>query len=320
MIRFLLSRLLGAGLVLAAMSFAIFALMGMMPGDPVDLMVIGNPDITPEQIAHLREVYGVGTPFHERYLHWLTAVLHGDLGFSRLQNRPVLQIVGPALGNTILLTAAAFILANVIAIVLGTLAATRAGSWVDRLIGLLAYTCISVPVFWLGLVLIYLFAITLGWLPAGGMPRPTEGLAGLLRHLALPVLTLFITEIGGPTRYVRAAMMEVLNQDYIRTARAKGLSPKRLILQHALRNAMIPVTTVIALGLGHLFSGALITETIFSWNGMGRLIYDSIMGNDYNLALICLLLTTATVLIVNILTDIAYSRLDPRIALGGKRQ
>jgi peptide/nickel transport system permease protein len=315
MTRFLLSRLLGAGMVLAAMSFVVFALIGLMPGDPVDLMVIGNPDITPEQVSHLREIYGVDTPFPERYWHWVTAALHGDLGFSRQQNRPVLRIIWPALGNTVILTATAFVIATIVAVVIGTLAATRQGSWTDRLISLLAYVGISSPVFWLGLMLIYLFAVTLRWLPAGGMPRPEDGVRGLLTHLSLPVLTLVIVEIGGPTRYVCAAMIEVLGQDFIRTARAKGISQKRLILRHALRNAMIPVTTIIALHLGSLFSGALLTETIFAWNGMGRLIYNAIIGNDYNLALVCLLFTTATILIANILADIAYTRLDPRIAL-----
>ncbi len=144
------------------------------------------------------------------------------------------------------------------------------GKWLDRLIGLLAYVGISVPAFWLGLMLIYLFAVDLRWLPAGGMPQPEDGARGLLAHLAMPVLTLVIVEIGGPTRYVRAAMLEALRQDYIRTAHAKGLSPSRIVLRHALRNAMIPVVTIIALGMGHLFSGALLTETIFgcaAWAG-----------------------------------------------------
>jgi peptide/nickel transport system permease protein len=232
----------------------------------------------------------------------------------------VLDIVIPALGNTIILTLTAFTIATIIAITLGTIAALKRGTWIERAIGLLAYTGISVPTFWLGLLLIYLFAVTLGWLPAGGMPKPEDGWVGLARHLALPVLTLVIVEIGAPTRYARAAMIEVLSQDYIRTARAKGITPTRMIIRHALRNAMIPVVTIIALGMGNLFSGALLTETIFAWRGMGRLILEAIMGNDYNLALVCLLFTTATILAANILADVAYTKLDPRIALGGRRK
>ena len=320
MTRFLLSRAAGAFVVLMAKSFVIFALIGLMPGDPVDLLMNANPDATPEDIAHLRQLYGVDTPIFERYWHWLTAAVHGDFGFSRLQHRPVWDIVIPALGNTIVLTATAFTIATVIAITLGTIAALKRGTWIERAIGLLAYTGISIPAFWLGLMLIYLFAVILGWLPAGGMPRPEEGIRRIFSHLALPVLTLVIVEIGAPTRYARAAMLEVLGQDYIRTARAKGLSSRRLILKHALRNAMIPVVTIIALGMGNLFSGALLTETIFAWRGMGRLILEAIMGNDYNLALVCLLFTTAAILLANILADVAYTKLDPRIGLGGRRK
>ncbi len=320
MIRFLASRALGAFVVLVAKSFVIFALIGLMPGDPIDLLMTANPEATPEDIAHLRKLYGVDTPIPVRYWHWLVGAVQGDFGYSRMQHRPVLEIVIPALGNTIILTLTAFTIATAIAITLGTIAALKRGTWIERAIGLLAYTGISVPTFWLGLVLIYLFAVTLGWLPAGGMPKPEDGWTGLFRHLALPVLTLVIVEIGAPTRYARAAMIEVLNQDYIRTARAKGITNTRMIIRHALRNAMIPVVTIIALGMGNLFSGALLTETIFAWRGMGRLILEAIMGNDYNLALVCLLFTTATILAANILADVAYTKLDPRIALGGRRK
>jgi peptide/nickel transport system permease protein len=320
MIRFLLFRLAGACIVLVAMSFVVFALIGLMPGDPVDLLASANPDATPEQIAFLRQLYGVDTPIPVRYWHWLTAALHGDLGFSRLQHRPVLEVVMPALGNTIILALTAFSIAIVIAVTLGTIAALRRGTWIERAIALLAYAGISIPVFWLGLMLIYLFAVTLGWLPAGGMPRPEEGMRGIFAHLALPVLTLVIFEIGAPTRFARAAMLEVLGQDYIRTARAKGISQTRLIMRHALRNAMIPVITIVALGMGNLFSGALLTETIFAWRGMGRLILEAVMGNDYNVALVCLLFTTGAILAANILADIAYTKLDPRIALDGRRR
>jgi peptide/nickel transport system permease protein len=320
MLRFLAGRAGAALIVLAVKSFVIFALIGLMPGDPLDLLMSANPDATPDEIANLRRIYGVDTPIPVRYWNWLVAALHGDLGFSRIQHRPVLDIVIPALGNTIILTGIAFAIATVLAVTLGTIAALRRGSLVDRLISLFAFVGISVPTFWLGLLMIYLFAVTLGWLPAGGMPKPEDGWTGLVRHLTLPVLTLVIVEIGGPARYARSAMIEVLGQDYIRTARAKGVSPTRLVLRHALRNAMIPVVTIIALSMGNLFSGALLTESIFAWRGMGRLILEAIMGNDYNLALVCLLFTTATILVANIAADIAYTKLDPRIALGGRRR
>ena len=229
------------------------------------------------------------------------------------------EIVGPALLNTIMLTATAFVISTAIALFLGTLAALRRGSWTERFINLIAFTGISVPGFWLGLLLIYTFAVKLGVLPAGGMPRE-DGEYPPWAYFVLPLVTLVLVEIGGLTRYMRSAMLEVLNQDYIRTARAKGLTSSRILWAHALRNAMIPVTTIIALGFGHLFSGATLIETIFGWRGMGRLIYEAIMGNDYNLALLCLMLTTSLILVANFLADVAYSVLDPRISLVERRK
>ena len=264
-------------------------------------------------------MYGVDQPLLDRYATWLWGALHGDLGFSRLQHRPVMDIVIPALGNTIILTGLAFLLSKTVALSLGTLAALKRGSLWDRGINLFAYIGISVPSFWLGLLFIYVFAVRLGVLPAGGMPRPGQANPPWA-YLILPVLTLAIIETGGLVRYTRSAMIEVLGQDYIRTARAKGVSGLRLVLRHALRNGMIPVVTVLALNLGNLFSGALLIETIFAWRGMGRLILESIMGNDYNLALICLLFTTAMILLATTLADMAYTWLDPRIPLGGRRR
>ena len=318
--RFLATRLFGAAIVLLAKSFVIFALIGLMPGDPIDLMANANPETTPEQIAHLRAMYGVDQSIWLRYWTWLVDAVHGDFGFSRIQHRPVFDIVIPALGNTLILTGVAFVISTVIAILLGTIAALRRGTWVDRTINFFAFTGISMPSYWLGLLLIYAFAVKLGWQPAGGMPRPEQGWAGMAQHLAMPVATLVIVEVGGLTRYARSAMIEVLGQDYIRTARAKGLTDRRMLLRHALRNALIPVLTLIALQLGGLFSGAALTEAIFAWRGMGRLILEAILGNDYNLALVCLLFVTATILLANILADLAYTWLDPRIGLGGRRK
>lgn len=316
--RFLLTRLGAAALVIALKSFIIFVLIGLMPGDPVDLLMSANPDATPEDVAKLRAIYGVDQPIAARYLSWLFAALHGDLGFSRIQHRPVLDVVIPALGNTLLLTGSAFLISTAIALSLGTIAALRPGRWIERTINLLAYCGISLPGFWLGLLLIYVFAVKLGVLPAGGMPRPGEAHPAWA-YIVLPLATLVTVEIGGLTRYTRAAVLEVIGQDHVRTAHAKGLAPWRIVLRHVLRNAMIPVVTVIALDFGHLLSGVTLIETMFGWRGMGRLIYESIMGNDYNLALVCLLATTAMILLGSILADIAYAWLDPRIRLEGGR-
>jgi len=316
MTRFLITRLLQSVVVLSVMSFVIYGLMGLMPGDPVDLMITADPKITAADAAHLRELYGLDKPVLERYGNWLNAAVHGDLGFSRLHARPVLEVMGPALHNTIVLLGLSFILALVIALPAGIIAATRPYSKLDYGINLLAFAGISVPPFWLALLLIIVFAVMLGLFPAGGLGVHTgaSGLWDNLRYLVLPVASLTIASVGGHTRYMRAAMIETLRQDYIRTARAKGLSGRQVVIGHALRNAMIPVVTVIALDFGYLFSGALITETIFAYPGMGKLIFDAIMGNDFNLALVTLLFATLLTLIGNFLADAAYVWLDPRLS------
>ncbi len=315
MARFLFHRLWQSVLVLGLMSFVVYSLIGLMPGDPVDLMITADPKITAEDAARLRELYGLDRPIIERYGNWLSAALSGDFGYSRLHARPVMDVLGPALRNTVTLLGLSFVLALVIALPAGMVAALRPYSKTDYTINMLAFAGISVPPFWLALMLIIVFAVLWGVLPAGGLG--THGVGGVwenARYLVLPVASLTIASIGGHTRYMRAAMIETLRQDYIRTARAMGASEARVVFGHALRNALIPVVTVIALDFGYLFSGALITETIFAWPGMGRLIYDAIMGNDFNLALVALLGATVLTLFGNFLADVAYLWLDPRVS------
>jgi peptide/nickel transport system permease protein len=318
LLRFALARGSSALLVLLLKAFVIFALIGLMPGDPVDLLLHANPDARPEDVVRLRAIYGVDQPIVARFWDWLTAAVQGDFGYSRTLHRPVLEVIAPALLNTLLLTGTAFAISTILAIGLGTLAAVRRGSWVDRGINLFAYAGISVPSFWLGLVLIYVFAVSLGWLPASGMPRAGQAKPAW-SYMVLPVLTLVLVEVGGLARYARAAVIEVLGQDHVRTARAKGLGEGWVILRHVLRNGLIPIVTVVALGIGHLFSGALLIEVIFAWRGMGRMTLEAIMSNDYNLALVCLLFTTTMILLGSIIADVAYAWLDPRIGLGRPR-
>ncbi|MGO1120100.1 ABC transporter permease [Rhodovibrionaceae bacterium A322] len=312
MTRFLFRRLLEALVVLWVMSLVIYGLIGLMPGDPIDLMISANPDLTPEDAKRLKSLYGLDQPIWQRYLNWLTAALQGDLGYSRLFAQPVEVILLPRLGNTLILMSSAFVLSFCLALPAGLLAARNPGKLLDSAINLFAFAGISLPPFWLAILLMMLFAVTLGWLPAGGMGDP--GFFGRLPYLVLPVMTLTLASVGGQTRYLRAAMIEALRQDYVRTARAKGLNERQILTGHALRNAMIPVVTILALDFGSLFGGALITETMFGWLGMGKTIFDAVMGNDYNLALVGLLLATGTVLLANILADLAYVWLDPRIS------
>ena len=288
-----------------------------MPGDPIDVMVQSDPNLTTSDADRLKALYGLDKPLLERYKNWLSSALTGDFGYSRIHNRPTLEILVPRLINTTWLMAASLFLSLILAIPLGIYSALHPYSKSDYFINLVALGGISIPVFWLALMLIILFSVSLGWLPAGGMGSTGDGgLTDRISHMVLPVVTLSIASIGSLTRYVRSAMMEVLRNEYIRTARAKGLSRYKIVYKHALRNAMIPVVTVLALSFGTLFSGALITETMFSYLGMGKLIYDSIIGNDYNLALVSLLFATGLVLTGNLLADLAYAWLDPRISYG----
>jgi peptide/nickel transport system permease protein len=320
MLRHAVQRLTQGALVLVFASFATYVLLGLMPGDPVDLMASGNPAITPEDMRRLRELHGVDRPILQRYASWALAALSGDLGYSRTFNRPVFAVVGPYLANTAVLMLTAFALALALGIALGLLAAANRGGWIDSGINGFAFVSAAVPSFWLGLLLIALFAVVLDWLPASALPPPgRDGVWETIRHLALPVATLALVEAGEYARHMRAASIEALAQDWIRTARAKGASRARVVLSHALGNALIPVATVAALGFGGLFSGALVTETIFAYPGMGKLIYDSILASDFNLALAYLLMAAALVVAANFAADTLYAVLDPRVGFDAAR-
>ncbi len=312
MIRYISQRLLESLVVLLLVSLASYLLLGLMPGDPVDMLISSDPDLTTEDAARLRAVYGLDRPLFERYLGWLGQALQGEFGYSRHFSRPAVQVLGDAVWVTLSVAVPALLLALVLAIPFGLLAAGRRGGWLDQGINLAALVSLSLPTFWLAIMVIYLFAVQLRWLPAGGMG---EGFGGRLEHLLLPVSVLALSLAGVFLRFTRAAAGEVLGQDYVRTARAKGLGPVGLMLRHVLPNAALPLITLTGLQLGALFSGALIVEILFRQLGMGRVLYDAVLGNDYNLALVALMLTTAATLLGNLLADLAHAWLDPRISL-----
>lgn len=313
--RYVAGRLFETVIVLAVMSYLIYGLIGLMPGDPIDIMVQADPNLTTADAARLKALYGLDKPFHERYVNWLSAALEGDFGYSRVHNAPVLDVIMPRLSNTLILMGLSFVVSLLIALPIGIYSALRPYGARDYAVNFMALAGISIPVFWFALMLIYLFAVEWRLLPAGGMQTiGVDSLADRVKYLVLPVLTLSAASAGGFTRFVRASTMETMRQDYIRTARAKGLTEGRVVFKHALRNALIPVVTIVALSFGGLFSGALITETMFSYLGMGKLIYDSILGNDFNLALICLLFATLVTLLANLAADLCYAWLDPRIS------
>lgn len=315
MAAYLLRRLFGTCLLLLALSLLFFTLIGLMPGDPLDQLLL-QPDITDEDVARLKAIYGLNQPLLWRYGQWLVAALQGEFGFSRLYAAPVAAVLWARLDDTLLLMGLSLLLAIVIAVPLGVVAASTRGRWPDHLINLTAFAGISLPSFWLALLLIILFAVQLGWLPASGSGALAGGgLLERLPYLVLPVLTLTLLSIGTLVRFVRSAMIDALSQPYIRTAYAKGAPRRAVLVGHALRNALLPVVTVLALDVGTLLSGSVVVETIFAWPGIGKLTYDAVLGNDYNLALLALLLASLLTLLANLLADLLYTWLDPRIDL-----
>jgi peptide/nickel transport system permease protein len=311
MLRLVAGRLVQIGVVLAILSALVWLAMGLMPGDPLDLAMAADPRLTAEDAARLRALHGLDRPLGERYLAWAAAVLRGEFGFSRLYAVPVGDVLWPALRSTLVLLGWSLLLSAGIGIGLGVIGAVRRG--VGILADGVALLAQSVPGFWLGILLIILFAVELGWLPAGGMAEGGS-LGEAARFLLLPVATLAFVNIAAYARHSLSAMREEMGQPYIRTARMKGLSPRQVVWGHAFPNAAIPVVTVAALDAGSLVSGALVTETIFARPGMGKLIYDSIMGNDYNLALLALLLAALVTMLATLAADCVQRLIDPRLA------
>lgn len=322
MINFILRRLIQTFIVIVLLSYFCFYLMTLMPGDPVELMIQSNPKITSEDVVRLRTLYGLDQPVYTRYMNWMGTILQGDMGYSRTYRVPVSEIMGPKLFNTFLLSFSSLALALIIAIPLGVLSALRPGTKLDYSIGFFAFSGVSMPSFWLGLVLIIIFAVMFPWLPAGGtetigvdFSNTTAMILDRIKYLILPTITLAYISIGRFLRFTRSAMLEALRNDYIRTAKAKGLSRSVVIWQHGFRNALLSLITMVTLSFSGVFSGATITETVFAYQGVGKLVYDSIISNDFNVAMISFMISVSMVLIFNLIADILYSFADPRINL-----
>jgi peptide/nickel transport system permease protein len=304
-IRLLAARLVQIALVTALLSFAAFLLIGLMPGDPIEMAIAGDPRLSSEDAARLRALHGLDQPLLARYLAWAGGVIEGRFGHSRLFALPVAALLWPALIGTLELLGLALLLAGVCGVGLGAVAALRPR--LGPLVQGFALFAQAVPAFWLGMLLIILFAVHLGWLPAGGGE-------GGWRALVLPVATLAFANLAAYARHGAAALSAALEEPHIRTARAKGAGERRVLLRHALPNAAVPLLTVAALDAGALVSGALIAETVFARPGMGKLIYDAVMGSDFNLALIALLLVAVVTMLATLAADLAQRWLDPRIA------
>jgi ABC-type dipeptide/oligopeptide/nickel transport system permease component len=284
-------------------SLIVFGILHIAPGDPATMLA--GEDARPEDVAAIREKYGLDQPLHVQYGVWLNNVLHGDLGRSIVTRRPVLSEALARLPSTVELAFAALFLAVVAGMIVGVISATRQYSLLDHATMILALLGISAPVFWLGLVLIFFFAVELRWFPTGG--------SGTIQQLVLPAVTLGAASTAIIARMTRSSMLEVIRQDYIRTARAKGLWEQTVMLRHALKNALIPVVTVIGLQFGYLLAGAVITETVFSRPGLGRLLVASITSRDFPVVQGTLMLLSVSFVLINLLVDILYGYLDPRI-------
>lgn len=315
MLRFLANRLLGAVFVLAVVSLVTFALIWLVPGDVASQ--IADPGASAEELQRIRHRLNLDLPWHQQVSSWYTNLLfHGDLGQSFLLGRSVTQAILERLPVTLSLTALALCLALSCGVTLGVIAAVRHGSWVDQTTMSVALVGLSIPDFWLGLVAIYVFAVALGWLPSGGFVPISQDVFAWARSLLLPAVTLGLTQMGLIARITRSSMLEVLNQDYVRTARAKGVPTYKVIGKHALANAMIPVITVAGVVVGVLLGGAVVIEQVYSLPGVGRLIIGAVLRRDYPVIQGGLLLLAVIYVFVNIAVDMLYAYLDPRVRYG----
>lgn len=319
-------RLLGSIPVLLLTTVVIYVLVAVQPGDPIDAFR-ADPMFTAEDEARLRRAFGLDQPVLMRYLAWMGEALRGNFGFSQVYGLPVFKYVFEiALPRTLVLSGAALLIALVISIPVGIYSATRQYSATDYIVSLLTFVGFSTPVFWLGIMLIYTFAIAIpGALPAGGMGSPWvsiehDGLWGYLsdriRHLILPAFTLGALSMAVWTRFMRASMLEVISQDYIRTARSKGLGERVVIFKHAFRNAVLPIVTLLGLAIPGVLGGAIITERVFAWPGMGSAIIASLVNKDYNVVMVSLGFLAIIVVLSNLIVDVVYALVDPRIRYG----
>lgn len=330
----LVERLLQTLPVLFGISVIVFLMITLTPGDPVEIM-LADSRATAEQAEQLRRDLGLDLPLHERFLVFLGNALTGDFGMSFFHRRPVLDVILERLPATIELTLAAMAVALLVAIPLGVAAAVHRDAWIDRALSALSLFGVSLPGFWFGILLILLFAVTLGLFPVGGrtafdleVARVTgfllvdsllagrlDAFGAALRHLALPAITLGLPTAALLARVVRSSMAEVLTSDYVLFAEAKGISRRRVLLRHALKNALIPVVTVAAIETGSLLGGNMIVETVFGWPGLGRLVVESIFARNYPLVQAAVLLYAVTYVMLNFMADVAYTALNPKVRL-----
>ena len=305
MFAYLIQRLLQGLLVIFLVSLLTFIVMQLAPGDPVRLLV-GQAYVTPEQLDAIRDKWGLNDPWYVQYWTWISNLVRGDLGTSIIrQGVPISDMVREAAGMTLRLNILSFLIATSIAIPVGVLAATKRYSWFDYGSMLGSTLGVAVPNYWIGLMAIVIFSVQLGWLPPYG--------ADSWKGYILPVIVLSIEEVAALARLTRGATIEVMTQDYVTTARAKGLAPKLVTLRHIVRNALLPVITIIGYRVAFILSGTIVVETVFAWPGLGRLFFNSIQSHDFQVVQAVVILLTVIVVVINILTDLTYAIIDPRV-------
>jgi peptide/nickel transport system permease protein len=321
--KFIVRRLFQLIPLLIGVSLLSFFVMHLAPGDPTALFT--DPNIEPAELARIRANWGLDKPIIVQYFYWLGNALRGNFGTSYMTGQPVINEILERIPNTLLLMISSYILTLLITIPLGVISAVKKGSWFDNLVTFLSFAGMATPSFWLGLMLMLVFAVNLRWLPAVGMydpllqdPNIIVRVLDVIKHMILPLTTMTLLSLAGITRYQRAAMLEVLNQDFVRTARAKGLPERIVIFKHALRNALIPIVTILGLSLPSLFGGAFIIETIFAWPGMGRLGVLAIFQRNYPLIMGIVVFSAVLIMLGNLFADVGYALVDPRIRYGKK--
>jgi peptide/nickel transport system permease protein len=311
MLGYIARRLVATIPVMAVVAVVVFMLLRLTTGDPA--AIIAGDNATSQDVAAIRAKLGLNRPIAQQFVIWLGNVLRGDFGESFFFKKPVAELILGRLEPTLALSVCTIILAVLVSVPLGVVAAWQRGTWIDRAVMGMSVLGFSVPVFVIGYVLIYLFAIQFAWLPVQGYQRVGEGLGGFFEHLILPSLTLAVVLVALIARITRASVLEVINADYVRTARAKGLAELPVLLRHVLRNAAVPIVTVVGLGVAVLIGGVVVTESVYSIPGIGRLTVDAVLARDYPTVQAVILLFSVVYVLINLLVDLSYTLLDPRI-------
>jgi len=319
MITYIIRRLLHALLVLFMVTLIVFFVMRLLPGDPLIIYVAQTAELEampPEMLDELRKEFGLDKPIMVQYVNWVLGILRGDFGTSIFYREKVGKLLLERFPVTIHLGLLALILGAIFGILAGLLAAIRRGKWMDKVVTPLTYVGLTIPAFWLGILLIYAFGLKLHWLPISGYTSPLDDFWLSTRQIVMPVLCLAVFGLAANARQMRSSMLEIIQQDYIRTARSKGLREWTVIIRHAMKNSLIPVITLIGMGVGIIFGGSIVIETVFAIPGVGRLFVSSIFGQDYVVVQAITLVIAVIVLFANLIVDISYGWFDPRIRYG----